>query len=458
MKTNKIILLLIMVLFVCLNSCKEEERYRLSVEDSEAPDAPEVLAARSIDGGVRFFYRVPTNRDVLAVKGEYTAKSGEILTFSSSFFKDSLDVLGFSDTAYHDVKLYAVNRAGRRSIEKLYSVRARRSLIDMVAETVEMIPAFGELYVDFQNELNWNVSVIVNFTFTLNSEVRNITQKFTTNAPTFRGRISDLENIANNEMDVMIRVEDLYGNQTNRISYGKITLLEDMRLNKRDPISGNMIWTMPYPNDSVHGIPQFWGNFGEGRNEKLIDDIIDGTFNLNFCHTNGWGRIGRPDLPIEELDVMIPPEIRNNWNVLIDLGDYYELSRVVTHQRHDGGANNLNWGFFYGGIDGTGNQNSNVGRYGIWILDETVNPPQWELIREHSIPIPIGLTELEVVKMGRAGDLALLYPDEPKFSPPTRWFRYEARGEFRNNYAYSPASNRMICLSEITLYGRKAQR
>jgi hypothetical protein len=46
-----------------------------------------------------------------------------------------------------------------------------------------------------------------------------------------------------------------------------------------------------------------------------------------------------------------------------------------------------------------------------------------------------------------------MYPDDPKFTKPTRWFRYEALTGFNNDYQSLGAN----CLSEITLYGRKVE-
>jgi hypothetical protein len=63
---------------------------------------------------------------------------------------------------------------------------------------------------------------------------------------------------------------------------------------------------------------------------------------------------------------------------------------------------------------------------------------------------------MEYRQMGMAGDMAYFYPDEPQFTKPTRWFRYESMYPFGKttlswlNYDH--------CLSEITLYGRKVKK
>jgi hypothetical protein len=123
---------------------------------------------------------------------------------------------------------------------------------------------------------------------------------------------------------------------------------------------------------------------------------------------------------------------------MINLGDEYELSRVITHQRWSGG----------GGIRGQYYRDENVGRYAMYIWDDAEE--RWDSIREHRIPVP-SLTEIELKQLGLAGDMAYFYPDDPQFTKPTRWFRYEALGSFDGNYTGAGAN----CLSEITLYAKK---
>jgi hypothetical protein len=88
----------------------------------------------------------------------------------------------------------------------------------------------------------------------------------------------------------------------------------------------------------------------------------------------------------------------------------------------------------------------------MYILDEETG--EWEYISQHKISIPVGLSDLEYYKLGHAGDMAYMYPEEPEFTKPARWFRYEAIAGFLENYT---KTNNISGLSEITLYGRKTQ-
>ncbi len=187
---------------------------------------------------------------------------------------------------------------------------------------------------------------------------------------------------------------------------------------------------LPNPNDSIGGVPMVFGNGLEGRSAKVIDGIIDRGDNLNFMHTQARGRTGKAT------DGNMP------WNFIIDLGAKYEISRIITVQRHSGGLANVSRGQYY--------QSENVGLYNVYIWDETLN--KWEYVVQHKIPVPVGITELEFVKKGEAGDMAYMYPDNPAYTKATRWFRYEAVKSFNGNYTLDNAN----CLSEITLFGKKA--
>src|SRR5699024_982188 len=131
------------------------------------------------------------------------------------------------------------------------------------------------------------------------------------------------------------------------------------------------------------------------------------------------------------------------WNIFIDLGAKYEISRIVTHQRHSGGLDNVSRGQYY--------QSENVGIYNIYIWKE--DSKEWEFITKHKISVPENLSELEIVQAGEAGDMAYMYPDSPRYTKATRWIRYEAVKSFNGNYTLEDAN----CLSEITLYGKKVE-
>jgi hypothetical protein len=196
-------------------------------------------------------------------------------------------------------------------------------------------------------------------------------------------------------------------------------------------------WRMPEANDSIGGVPMGFFSGYEGRSVYAIDGIIDDGYNMNYVHTGSQGRTG------------IAGDGNMPWNIMIDLGEEYELSRIITHQRYFGNSTTLGSDlqqYYYV----TTNVGENVGIYNMYIWDDSEQ--QWDSIARYKIVAPAGLSAMEYKQLGMAGDMAYLYPEDPKFSKPTRWFRYEALYGFRSNYTNTLNAT---SLSEITLYAKK---
>ena len=417
-------LIIPILLFVLAAACKKQERFKTESGDSTPPGKVVLKEYTPLFGGARFFYTIPKDEDLLGVEAVYTNKNNQSFTFMSSYFVDSLDVYGFGSMEEQTVKLYAVDRSGNRSEPLDVKVTPLEPAYTRVARTLTAKAGFSSFFLDWQNELKQNINVFVEYEFSQGGNKRNLTTVFSSNLEADRRFVSDLVLGSNEKVKVKVKVGDIYGNVTEFEEKGEFALLEDIKIPKQS-------WTLPNANDSIGGVPMMFGNGLEGRSLKVIDDIIDRGDNLNFLHTQSRGRTGKQG------DGNMP------WNFIIDLGGYYEISRIVTHQRHSGGLANVNRGQYY--------QSENVGLYKTYIWDDDTN--QWEPIMEYKIPVPVGLTELEFVKKGEAGDMAYMYPDNPKYTKRTRKFRFEALKGFSGNYTLDDAN----CLSEITLYGKKVQ-
>lgn len=417
----KNIAIIISVILV-VGSCKEENRFANFITDEIAPGKITNVRSEPLYGGARFFYDLPADEDLLQVEAVYSSKTGKKYSFSASYFTDSLEVFGFGSTDPHEVIFYAVDRSGNRSEPVTVSVTPLEPAFTRVASSVEVKPGFGSFFLDWENELEQNVNVYVDYSFTLNGQARELTTVFSSNLSSDRRFINDLRLNSQEQVRVRVRVEDSYGNITEPIDKGLLSLFEDDEIPKTN-------WVLPDANDSIGGVPMVFGGGYEGRTIKVIDGIIDRGDNLNFMHTGLRGRTGRI------ADGNMP------WNLIIDLGARYELSRILTVQRHSGGLANIERGHFY--------RYENVGMYNMYIWDDDRN--EWVFVSQHKIPVPTGLSDLQLVQAGEAGDEAYMYPDDPQYTKPTRWFRYEAIKSFNGNYTLEDGN----CLSEITLFGRR---
>ncbi len=421
------------LLLLGVGACSEGSRFESGAGDSIAPGKPTIIRWEPLYGGARFFYTIPPDEDLLSVNGEYTNAQGKTFYFTSSYYIDSLDVIGLGSTDPKEIRLYAVDRAGNRSEVVKQTITPLEPSISRVAKSLAVKPGFSSFLVDWTNELEQVVNVYISFKYTQNGESHDHVSVFSSNVLKERKFIEDLYLGPTEPVEVAVRVEDQYGNSTEEIPFGQIHLLEDMELDKSK-------WIIPNANDSTvivqgrvvnTGVPAMFGDNLEGRMSKLIDGIIDRGDNLNFFHTGGRGRTGF------SRDGNMP------WNIIIDLGDYYELSRIITVQRHTGGLANIERGQYY--------RSENCGEFRLYIFNEQTE--KWDTISTQRTPIPQGVSDLQFVKLGEAGDMAYFYPDDPQYTPPTRWFRYEGLHCFDDNYSSTGAN----CMSELTLYGKKAQ-
>lgn len=410
-----------LLLVIGFYACKDDERFQIIGDDKEAPNPPQFVRYKPLVGGARVFYRLPTDKDILSINAEYINETGKKNYFSASYFTDSLDVMGIADTVDRVIQLYAVDRAGNQSETVPVTVRASSSALQEVAKSIHVLPAFNSFIVYWQNELNQAINVYVDMYFSKGGTQRNLTWVLSSKESSKREIIEDVILEEGESLSVNIRVGDMYGNITQEIEMGEVSVMNDAILPKDH-------WRLPNANDSIAGIPMCFGDAFECKSINVIDGIVSRGETMNLMHTAGRGRTG------------IPGDANAPWNFLIDMGDYYELSRIVTNQRHDNNAIPYDpdvRGYYY--------QGENVNQYNMYYLDEETN--QWVFISQHTIPVPSGLSELEFAKMGAAGDMAIMYPEAPAFTKAARWFRYEALTGF---------GSLPQVLSEITLYGRKA--
>ncbi|MDR1860199.1 MAG: DUF4959 domain-containing protein [Bacteroidales bacterium] len=428
---------IVLLLCLLLASCEESKRFEIGYSDTTKPGAPEYLRYQPTYGGARLYYRQPEDKDLLTIDATYKTRSGEERWFSVSYYAEYIDVYGFATQEPHTISLFAVDRAGNRSDAVSVVVEPLQPAVEQVASTVYCIGGFSSFYINWDNGLMQSMNVFLDYSYTSEAGVAEDKHLvYTSREATERQFVRDPQLSARTPVTVQVRVEDEYGNVSKTLQVGVLQLLEDEKIPKNE-------WQIPEANDSTivnrngevvnTGVPMGFFDALEGRAYMAIDDIInDGTF-VNFIHTYGWGRTGN------SRDGNMP------WNYIIDMGDYYELSRIITNQRYlSYGANEYSGrGDFY--------RNENVGTYTMWRWDDDIQA--WDSISTNKITFPEGLPDRQYKILGFQGDMAYMYPENPRFTKPTRWFRFEALTSFSDNYTGLGAN----CLSEITLYGRKAE-
>lgn len=380
-----------------LAGCEEAKRYEISGGDSTPPGRPVFLDSEPLPGGARVFFRPPVDEDVLIIEAAYRNSVGETVRFAASYLTYMLDVYGLGSEGEHTIEMYAIDRAGNRSASIFEKVIALEPPVVTVAKSMQVLTSFASMLLKWNNLLEEPLYVSVDLNYMLNGTIRDYTIEFASNKSEDARSIEGLNLFNDEPVSVKVSVRDKFKN-TVLAKEASIVLLTD-------EIIGKTGWRLPAPGVMMGGIEQ-----ADGLNmEKLKDGEIDFLLPGNYFTCT------------EETP----------WNILIELGDKYEISRIVTHQRRSGGSGEQ--GYLYRG--------DNVLAYNLYGWDDTYMT--WERWSRHNIISPVIKDPTEYTTMGIAGDMAFIFPDVPQFSKPTRWFRLEAvNGQY---------------ISEITLYGRKAK-
>jgi hypothetical protein len=329
-----------------------------------------------------------------------------------------------------------LDRAGNKSENVNVTFTPLEPAFSKVAKALTVKPAFGALMIDWENELQQNITVFVDFSYSDNGTQRSLRQAYSSKASVERYFIKNLNLPESEAIDVKITVEDLYGNQSETIDKGQLHPLIDEELDKSK-------FVIPIPGTKMGDAIMGYGDSGVGRTAHIFDGFIDYVSPLGIV--DNWAYFGFVHV-VNGVNVNTKP-----WNILVDLGDYYELSRIITHQwwcnKNPQDMKPTDLGNFYGQY--------NVGKYNIyyWDGDDNAQVGEWKLITNVVIPqVDPNLAIIDIVKKCVAGDEALMYPNDPAYTPATRYFRYQAMSGLSDNYTGIGE-----VLSEITLYGRKAR-
>ena len=390
---------IITILIILLSACEEAKRFEISADDTTPPGRPVFIDSEPLRGGARVFFRAPDDEDALCVEASYISAAGKNVRYAASIFADFLDVYGFDSEGEHTIELCAVDLSGNRSASVRETVIALEPPVVTVAKSVQVLSSFAAMLLKWTDSWQEPVYVSVDFSYIQNGARHNATTVFATTQTETRA-IEGFELYNDELLSVKVHVKDKYDN---------IVLAKDTTIVLLvDNVIGKATWSFPNEGTAVYGITQ-----ASGLNMNMVvDGIVEIDVPGNYFITTQ----------------------NNPWNIIIDLGDRYEISRIVTHQRWSTFTTQDPRGLLY--------QGDNVLAYNLYGWDDTsMTWEEWWLRRDLILPVVIDPSEYEA--MARAGDMNFIYPEEPRFTKPVRWFRFEA------------ITGKSI--SEITLYGRNAR-
>lgn len=221
----------LLLVFAGFYSCKEGDRFEISSDDKTPPGVPVLDSVQPLPGGARLFYQLPADRDLASIEASFTATNGKLIKSAVSFLAPHLDVFGFGDTLSHTIQLYALDMAGNKSKSVDVTFFPLEPAYSKVVKTLTVKPAFSALVVDWKNDLQQNITVFVDFTYSDNGTKRSLSQVYSSIKLTERYFIDGLN--PQETVNVKVSVEDLYGNKSEVIDMGELHMLSDEQLDKR---------------------------------------------------------------------------------------------------------------------------------------------------------------------------------------------------------------------------------
>src|SRR3546814_11560660 len=114
MKMKRSIIYISLFLALGAPACQETE-VAPTVNDGVAPGPVTVSGVTNLSGAAEIYFQLPSDDDVLYVKGQYSIADGQVVESKVSYSNRSLTDSGLGDTRECDVKRLAVVRGGKET-------------------------------------------------------------------------------------------------------------------------------------------------------------------------------------------------------------------------------------------------------------------------------------------------------------------------------------------------------
>lgn len=156
---------------ILISGCDDIDKGVPMIEGSyEAPSAVSDVNIENIAGGAILSYTLPNSENLLYVLAEYSRKEGIISEKKVSYYQNTLSLEGFPDTAAYTVDLYAVSRAGKKSVPVSVTIHPLTPPVISTFNSLSVNRTFGGIYVNFENEAETDIRISVITSDSLNND------------------------------------------------------------------------------------------------------------------------------------------------------------------------------------------------------------------------------------------------------------------------------------------------
>ena len=161
MKRNAFLISLLSVFILIGYGCKEEKQLYYPGNDGSIPEKISDVKVTGTAGGAIITYKLPKDQSLSYVKAVYELQPGVFHEARSSFYKDTLVLVGFGDTLNYKVDLYSVGRNEKMSEPITIQVKPMSPPIKTVFETLTLDASFGGVNVSYKNESQADLALFI---------------------------------------------------------------------------------------------------------------------------------------------------------------------------------------------------------------------------------------------------------------------------------------------------------
>src|SRR5690554_322171 len=144
--------LIIGILIILSTGCQEAGRIDF-IDDSPAiPMQVTDIEIESTPGGAIISYNLPDDPNLLSVKALYEIQPSVFREAKSSYYNNSLELIGYGDTLTHPVKIYSVGKNNKESEPIHIDIKPLAPPVQTVFNSINLSSTFGGANVAFENE------------------------------------------------------------------------------------------------------------------------------------------------------------------------------------------------------------------------------------------------------------------------------------------------------------------
>lgn len=299
MKTNtkKWLLLLLSVTIFSIISCKRNDGYNTPIsKDKSKPAMVTNVKVDNYNGGAYITYDLPNSENILYILAKYQTKDGSSRETKSSYYSDTLNVVGFAKAQEYTVTLYTVSLSEVMSDPVTVKVNPLTPVYTLVSSQTTIAPDFGGVNIKALNPLKKEIGIIVTAFDRATGRMEVQDQHYTKDA----NIDYSLRGYSTTARDFGVYVTDKYGNISDTLKKNLTPYFEEL-------LPKNLFSEYKLPLDTKLYTGQDWPV------NHLWDGITDNS--VSGWHTNSGNA---------------PP-----FTCTFNVGATYKLSRFVIWERQN---------------------------------------------------------------------------------------------------------------------------